>query len=328
MRSSVEANLAPASSSHNTELPAVVVNTVSESIESPSRVAATPPGPATTIVWEVAPLTLPTFASHEATPIDTPIRSASALTSHSSRDDLSIRTSVFSKRASVTTKPSNESFGSDYLRLIETLDLEVEVNSSTTASFHDRRIACVPTLTLVTTDSGDTATEASALNQIASEQRVNTAPSTSTHFVNTVSNCLSPIVEVQTPLESSPKQLAETHVSISLDDRADSLPLPIELRQPDINPRPDGERESQGQQPATTLLQPPYSPVTNESHAARKRWSSKVKSMKSRFQAASGATRQGARRVVRSAKKLGTRIRYLAPVATSARNPYETVAMI
>jgi hypothetical protein len=71
---------------------------------------------------EGMPLISTILAGHEMTDVDITFRPASALGSLPSRGDSSLHTSVFSKSMPVTTKPSNESSGSDYLRLVDILD--------------------------------------------------------------------------------------------------------------------------------------------------------------------------------------------------------------
>lgn len=70
----------------------------------------------------------------EPAPAEVSLQTASPLTSRSSRDEMSLRTSVFSNRTTVTTKPSNDSVGSACLRASHAIDLRRKAFSCVTPS--------------------------------------------------------------------------------------------------------------------------------------------------------------------------------------------------
>lgn len=263
--------------------------------------------------------------------VENKLRPDSVLTSQSSRD--SVSTSVFSKRTSVTTKPSNESFESDHSRLVDTLDLaldfEVECRKATgNVSCDNRRVASMPILSPSTTYRCDKTCRVSGLNQASPNVSIKSAPSTPIR-TNTAAakKHLTPIIEVQTPVQSSPPKAADIQTTTSHNDQTHTTLLPTQKKM--IFEQWADESHLSLEPIGATPPQQPQSSWSDDSHATtkRQRWTSKFKmSMKAHVQSVSKASKQRTRQLVQSTKKLGGTVRYLMRAARDSRSPFEKVA--
>ena len=307
------------------DAPAMVSEAVPEQLASARPCDVTVSVPAGVPIEAAAPQVLPVMVSHEAVPAEISTRPASARSMCSSRDGSSLPASVFSRRASVTTKPSNESFWSNSLRRMDTLDLQVDVESApTTVSHHDRSVS-MPTLTLSSPNTNETTIGVSLSDQNAHAQATYVGPSTPIRAAPTVNKCLTPIIEVQTPMSSSSMPPTTMYTSTVMDDPYEGVPTPnfhypqSHVRMP---PRaPDVWRD----EPVAPM---PTSVFTDDSSFTDRRPRSNkfAPGIKYRAHAVADATMQAARRVVRSVKKMRATSQYFVPVTFGSRNPFETAS--
>lgn len=262
--------------------------------------------------------------------IEVSLRPVSALTSRSSRDETSIITSVFSKRTSVTTKPSDDSVGSAYPRLLDALDLETEVSLPSAAfatTINDRRVVSMPILT--SSVQCEQIPAHLPLAVVATTHPADDNPATPIRRDHLGQKCLSPILEVHTPQQLSPQLFLDPHESIILDDRADARQLPTEVQLQAIGAWVEAVLQSQAQMAVVDTQE--YLPLFDNMRAndPRRHWKARAKiSIRSRARTASEVTKKAAIRVVRSAKKLGRTFRCFAPVVVGARDSREAVARV
>jgi hypothetical protein len=273
----------------------------------------------------VAPRVLPVMVNHEAAPTGNTTRPASAQSMCSSRDGSTLPASVFSRRASVTTKPSNESFGFDGLRLIDTLDFQVDVKSTPTTVLHHERSVSMPILTLSSPNTSETSTDVSESDQSAHAQATYVGPSTPVRAAPIAKKCLTPIFEVQTPLSSSSMPQTTMYASTAMDDSYEGFPTPNFHY-----PQPYVQNVSRATfVPRNDPVQPmPASVFTDDSSFidCRPRSNKLTAVIKYRAQAVTGAAKQAARHLVCSVKNMRATAYYFVPATPGSRNPFETVS--
>jgi hypothetical protein len=129
-RASADTGRAIAPTRSDVEVLEVAKNTIVVGDPSPVSYAPSVLEPTSAFLREGMPLIRTILTGHRMTEVDISFRPVSALISRPSRDGSSLHTSVFSKGMSVITKPSNESSGSDYLQLVDTID-HLKVDSHT-----------------------------------------------------------------------------------------------------------------------------------------------------------------------------------------------------
>lgn len=266
---------------------------------------------------------------HELLGIDASLRPASGLSFYSSRDGSSSRISVFTKGASITTKPSSESIGSGHLRLINTLDLEVPTDTrkpGPTVVSNNGRVVSIPTLTLSTAEMRDTTVDISALTQMALGPRICVIPPTPIRASATTEHGPNSILEAKTS-SRPPAMPPQTHNSMSshgcsggarpLKEYEESNTFAVMQDAHDLHERQRAEE-----------LQSCFSSSTTEIRTShRQRLGSKATAIKCQFQAVASTTKRITHRCLRSAKKLRITASHLAPVAIASRSPYETIVL-
>jgi hypothetical protein len=117
----------------------IVSADVSQQIAPAHACDIVPATPAAVPVRALAPQILPVLVDHNQAVAEPISRPASASSFCLSRDGSSVPASAFSRHASVATKPSNESFAVGRPRLVDTLDLQVDIKSGPTIISHHER---------------------------------------------------------------------------------------------------------------------------------------------------------------------------------------------
>ncbi|KAF1928081.1 uncharacterized protein M421DRAFT_92885 [Didymella exigua CBS 183.55] len=284
----------------------------SETIESPRSCSITGPVP-TLVSDEIA-----VIASNEVAPLEGSVRPDSASSSYSS-----LPASVFSRRASITTRPSNESFWSDNLRLVDTLDLQVDVKLAPTIVSHHERSVSMPVMSLSASDTYEISTNVSESNHGAYARSIYVGSSTPVRTTSVANKYLTPIIEVQTPLSSYPMPPAKMHPRNVMDDPYEDFPTKFNYQQPDFHIPPRAPRPSRDD----PLQFIPTSVFTDSSsYTNRRERGDKLASIKHQAQAVASATKCATRRVLRSMKKVCATARSLVPVTLRSRHPYEPYA--
>lgn len=293
-------------------------------ITDPETVVLSSIGVPLAIEEPIAPSVLPCFVNYKAVPIEISGRPESASSTTSFRTESSPPASVFSRRASLMTKPSSESFWSDSLRLIDTLDLQVDLKPATATVSHHERSVSMPVLSLPASDTDSASNNVSDLTRNVHAQSINIAPSTPILENPVAKKSLTPIIEVQTPLSSSQMPSTTTYSSTFMDDPYEGIfPEPVRYEQHNFRiPSPVPRMSHSG--PAQPV---PASVFTDDSSTTtRQERSRKLAAIKYRAQAVAGATKRATRRLLRSVKEMRAATRYLVPMACRKRNPYETFA--
>lgn len=304
-----------------------ILDHVSENMESPHSCNVTDPVSAARPHGVVAPRVLPVCISHKSAPFEASVRPASASSSCSTRDGSLLFASVFSRQASVTTKPSNESFGSDHLRPVDALDIQVDAELAYTTVSHHERSVSMSVLTFPAPDTTEASVDVSEPNRGAHARSTYIVPSTPVRVISARNKCLTPIIEAQTPLSSSPILQATINPSTIMDDQPEAFSTTFKYQQPNVHISSEAIRLSREDE--HPLVQPtPASLFTDDSSFTthRQRSNKLATGIKYRAHAVASATKRFTRRALRSVKKLRTTARYFAPVTFGSRNPYETVS--
>lgn len=305
--------------------PPVASEAVSEQISPAQPCDVTISIPAAELIEAVAPRMLPVMTGHEAVTANNSTRPASAQSMCSSRDGSSLPASVFSRRASVTTKPSNESFWSDSLHLVNALDLQVDVKSTPATVSHHERSVSMPFLTSSSPNTSETSVNVLVSNQSANAQATYVGSSTPTRAASTANKCLTPITEVQTPVSSSSMPPTTMYASTVMGDPYEGFPTPnFHYPQPHVHMTPLATHESR-EEPLQPI--PPSVFTDDSSFTDRRPRSNKfAASIKYRAHAVAFAAQRATRRVVRSMKKMRATAQYFVPATFGSRNPFETVS--
>ncbi|KAJ4379799.1 hypothetical protein N0V86_004983 [Didymella sp. IMI 355093] len=297
---------------------------VSEPAPEIQSCTATTPAPAALYDEIVASQVLPVFIAQEQAPLDIPVRPASSSSTCSSHYGSSHPASVFPWQASVTTKPSNESFWTDQHRLVDTLDLQVKTKIAlTTVSRHECSMN-MPVLTCSVPNTRETFADVSEPNHSAHGQATYAGPSTLVRATSSASKCLTPTTGIQTPLTPSPMPPTTMYASTAMDDPFEGI-LTSQFQYEQPNAQISSQAPYRLQDDPIQLT--PASVFTDDSSfAIHRQQGSKLAAFKYRAHVVISATKQTTRCALRSIKKMRAAAQYSMPATFGSRNPFETVS--
>lgn len=237
-----------------------------------------------------------------------------------------------SRRVCLSQTSLSTTAESDYLRLVDTLDhlkVDSHARKATPIVFpHPERAISMPILSLSTSGLCDTTTDISTPEQDDSGQTTYVVLNKPVRNAVTLHHSSSLMIEIQTPLQVSAMSSPQTLDSVFYNYQAGGNSLPAGTQRQNISAEMEDIRHMQGRQQVEEL-RTCFLSFTSEVHTSqRQRWSSKVTAgIKHWARVVAGATKRATCRYLRSAKKLRVAARYIAPVATTTRNPYETTAL-
>jgi hypothetical protein len=287
----------------------------------PHSRTATTPAPAALYDEIVAPQVLPNFIAHEQAPLGIPVRPASSSSTCSSHYGSLLPASVFSRQASVTTKPSNESFWIDQHRLVDTLDLQVRSKIAlSTVSRHERSMS-MPVLTRSVPNTNETFVGVSEPDHSAHSQTTYVEPSTPVRATSSANKCLTSIIGAQTLPTQSPMPPTTMHASTVMTDPYEGIPTPrFQYEQPNVQ---TSSQAPYGLQDDPVQLTPASVYTDDSSFVIHRQQGSKLAAFKYRAHVVASATK---RRALRSIKKMRATAQYFMPATFGSRNPFEAVS--
>lgn len=244
----------------------------------------------------------PATSTPESATVEANIQFVNSFTHTSTADGASLRTSVFSKRPSVMTKPSNESVDFEYPRLLDILDLETTTHMCSTTWSN-----CLRGFSISKSARHDP-------HARSNDKRIVSLPVFPVHIDTTVDDCSTTVEDlvpqVPTSHPESPPAAGDQQEDVSI--------ATMEYQSPSAISWIEDVPQSWGQQPYSSL----FDNVRPETHRRL------VSKLGSKIKTAPGATKQAAQRFIRSTKKLGKTVRCFTLVAVAARNPCGTVTLV
>lgn len=285
---------------------------------------ATFSAPAAVCMEEAASRILPAFGHYDTVPSEVPARPISAQSFCSSRNGSFLDDSVFSRQASVTTKPSNESFGSGSLRLVNTTEPKVDLNSApTTVSYHNRCVS-TKTSTCSTSDTCKTPADASTPTHSVHAQPTYVVPTTPVRAKTAANKCLTPIIEVQTPLSTTSVPQVIMYPTNAMGDSSEAFRSTFEYQHPNTHIPTQATRLPREEEHPPVQLIPASLFTDDSSFTTHRPRSNKFAAIKYRVRSVASAAKRATHQVLRFVKTLCTTVRHFGSVTSGTRNPYET----
>jgi hypothetical protein len=240
------------------------------------------------------------------------VQPTSALKHASSTDGVPLRTPIFSKRTSIATKSSNESFDSEYSQLINALGLDIEGYQYNGGSY-DSSIPLsdvpvgingwcavdLPSVYSTMLDTHELIAEHLRPDNVALGRLTTDVSDISTRITSAINDCLSSMNEGRVSSQPSVGSHAETHnVASDTEQLNTEAAATVNHQLPEVSAWFKAMHQSQ-EDKSTVDTHKPCSPSSNGLHPGTRcqRWVKKIKTaVKNKIKAASSAIKQATRR--------------------------------